>query len=81
MVGLIVALCSPDLWALGCTLHFLLFASYPFSAATEYLTMERVKKLDYSTPEGCDPVAHDLIKRLLVRLSLFKSDSAMLRGF
>lgn len=37
-------------------------------AATDYLTMKRVKALDYAIPEGCDPSAASLIRALLVGL-------------
>ena len=35
-------------------------------AATDYLTMKRVRALDYIIPPVCDADAADLIKRLLV---------------
>ncbi|KAH6917945.1 AGC/PDK1 protein kinase [Coprinopsis sp. MPI-PUGE-AT-0042] len=57
---------GPDLWAVGACLYFYIFGTYPFAGATDYLIMERIKRLDYSIPEACDPDAADLIKRLLV---------------
>ncbi|KAF8960326.1 AGC/PDK1 protein kinase [Flammula alnicola] len=57
---------SPDLWAVGCSLFFFLFGTSPFTAATDYLTMKRVRALDYSLPQECDKDAADLIKHLLV---------------
>jgi len=57
---------SLDIWAIGCTLFFFLFGSSPFMAATDYLTMKRVRALDYTIPPVCDADAADLIKRLLV---------------
>ena len=39
-------------------------------AATDYLTMKRVKALDYTIPEGCDSEAASLIQALLVSLSV-----------
>jgi serine/threonine protein kinase len=57
---------SPDLWAIGCTLYFFLYGASPFMAATDYLMMQRVKALDYSIPEQCDPDAASLIRALLV---------------
>ncbi|KDR80094.1 hypothetical protein GALMADRAFT_242319 [Galerina marginata CBS 339.88] len=57
---------SPDLWAIGCTLFFFLFGTSPFTAATDYLTMKRVRALDYSLPQVCDEDAADLIRRLLI---------------
>jgi hypothetical protein len=32
--------------------------------------MERIKKLDFTVPEGCDADAADFIRKLLVRPSL-----------
>lgn len=61
--------CDPkgaDIWAIGACLYFYLFGKYPFAAATDYLVMERIKKLDYTVPEGCNSDAADLIKKLLV---------------
>ncbi|KAF5330065.1 hypothetical protein D9611_010439 [Ephemerocybe angulata] len=57
---------GPDIWAIGVCLFFYLFGTYPFAAATDYLVMERIKKLDYAVPEGCEPEPADLIKKLLV---------------
>lgn len=72
---------SPDLWAIGCTLYFFLYGASPFMAATDYLMMQRVKALDYSIPEQCDPDAASLIRALLVvdtteRLGLAPKSSA-----
>jgi len=39
-------------------------------AATDYLTMKRVRALDYIIPPVCDADAASLIKRLLVCLPL-----------
>ena len=35
-------------------------------AATDYLTMQRVKSMNYSIPEQCDQDAASLIRALLV---------------
>ena len=58
---------SPDLWAIGCTIFFFLFGASPFLAANDYLTMGKVRALDYTIPDVCDNDVADLIKRLLVR--------------
>ena len=42
-------------------------------AATDYLTMKRVRALDYIIPPVCDADTADLIKRLLVCLPLSMS--------
>lgn len=64
---MLVACSRPDLWAIGACLYFYIFGTYPFAGATDYLIMERIKRLDYAVHEDCDPDASDLIKRLLVR--------------
>ncbi|KAF8258077.1 kinase-like domain-containing protein [Lactarius quietus] len=43
---------SSDLWALG---------------LSGYLTWQKIKQLDYTFPEGFDPEAADLVRRLLTR--------------
>ncbi|KAJ3519086.1 hypothetical protein NMY22_g13358 [Coprinellus aureogranulatus] len=61
--------CDPkgaDIWAIAPCLYFYLFGTYPFAAATDYLVMERIKKLDFTVPESCEPNAADLIKKILV---------------
>jgi len=57
---------SADLWAIGCTIFFFQFGASPFLAANDYLTMGKVRALDYTLPEVCEDDAADLIKRLLV---------------
>ncbi|KAF9051574.1 AGC/PDK1 protein kinase [Panaeolus papilionaceus] len=77
---------SPDIWAIGCVLYFFLYATSPFMAATDYLTMKRVRSLDYVIPETCDAEALDLIQKILVldpskRLGVApESSPAELRG-
>lgn len=43
----------------------------PFKSMSEYLTFEKIKKCDYKfppddSPEAFDPVAKDLVQKILV---------------
>ncbi|EIW82604.1 kinase-like protein [Coniophora puteana RWD-64-598 SS2] len=58
---------SSDLWALGCIVYQMIAGRFAFSALTNYLTMQKIKTLDYTFPEGFDPAAQDLVSKLLVR--------------
>ncbi|KAJ4468251.1 kinase-like protein [Lentinula aciculospora] len=58
---------SSDLWALGCVLYQMISGRFAFSGLSEYLTLQKVKQVEYTFPEGFDQNAKDLIQRLLVR--------------
>ncbi|KLO20381.1 kinase-like protein [Schizopora paradoxa] len=57
---------SSDIWAVGCIIFQMIAGRFPFHAPSEYLTFEKVKKLDYSFPDGFDEDAKDLVQRILV---------------
>uniref|UniRef100_V5HPR9 3-phosphoinositide-dependent protein kinase 1 n=1 Tax=Ixodes ricinus TaxID=34613 RepID=V5HPR9_IXORI len=60
--------CSPstDLWALGCIVYQMIAGLPPFRATNEYLTFQKIIKLDYEFPDGFHPVIRDLVENLLV---------------
>jgi 3-phosphoinositide dependent protein kinase-1 len=60
------SLISSDLWALGCVLYQMIAGRFAFQGLSEYLTWQKIKQLDYTFPEGFDPEAADLVRRLLV---------------
>ncbi|XP_050391920.1 3-phosphoinositide-dependent protein kinase 1 [Patella vulgata] len=57
---------SSDLWALGCIIYQFLSGLPPFRGGHEYQIFQKISKLDYDFPEGFNPVAKDLVSKLLV---------------
>ena len=55
-----------DLWAIGCILYQCIAGTFAFSGPNNYLTMEKVRAMDYSIPQWFDPAARDLVEQLLV---------------
>ncbi|EMD33614.1 hypothetical protein CERSUDRAFT_56613, partial [Gelatoporia subvermispora B] len=58
---------SSDLWALGCILYQMIAGKFAFQGLTDYLTWQKVKRLEYTFPEGFDEQAKDIVQRLIVR--------------
>ena len=59
-----------DIWALGVTLFFWIFGSYPWHGKNELLLSYRLAKVELTFPEGPDgtlgsPHARDLLRRML----------------
>lgn len=58
--------CSSDLWAIGCIIYQMIAGRFAFQGLSEYLTLQKVKQMDYSFPDGFDEHAKDLVQKLLV---------------
>ncbi|XP_060079631.1 3-phosphoinositide-dependent protein kinase 1-like [Ylistrum balloti] len=57
---------SSDLWALGCIIYQLLSGLVPFRGGHEYQIFQKIMKLEYEFPDGFNPIARDLVEKLLV---------------
>ncbi|KAL4074335.1 kinase-like domain-containing protein [Scleroderma citrinum] len=55
-----------DLWSLGCVVYQMIAGRFAFHGPSEYLTWQKIKKLDYTFPEGFDEDAKDFVQRLFV---------------
>ncbi|SCU79122.1 LANO_0A05138g1_1 [Lachancea nothofagi CBS 11611] len=56
-----------DIWAFGCILFQMIAGKPPFKATNEYLTFQKVMKVQYAFTAGFPLVIRDLIKRILVK--------------
>lgn len=55
-----------DLWSLGCLLYTLLVGKPPFESIDVRDTFTKVKRGDFQIPENINPLARDLIKKLII---------------
>lgn len=58
---------SSDIWAWGCVLYQMIAASPPFQGNTQYLTFQKIARLQYSIPPGFPYVVRELLKHVLVK--------------
>jgi len=56
-----------DLWALGCIIFLMNTGQMPFTGSNEFMVFQRIKKVQIQWPTEMNPVAKDLIEKLLVR--------------
>ncbi|OJT13161.1 Serine/threonine-protein kinase ksg1 [Trametes pubescens] len=57
---------SSDIWAIGCTLYFLVAGMPAFAAINDYQSFRKIEVLDYMFPDGFYDTAKDFVQRLLV---------------
>lgn len=55
-----------DIWAFGCILYQMIAGKPPFKAANEYLTFQKITKLQFAFSAGFPLILRDLIKQILV---------------
>lgn len=55
-----------DIWAFGCILYQMVAGKPPFKATNEYLTFQKITKLQYAFSAGFPLILRDLIKQILV---------------
>ncbi|KAI5961400.1 PKH1 [Candida pseudojiufengensis] len=55
-----------DIWAFGCIIYQMIAGKPPFKATNEYLTFQKITKLQYAFSAGFPNIVRDLIKRILV---------------
>ncbi|KAH3679096.1 hypothetical protein WICMUC_001292 [Wickerhamomyces mucosus] len=55
-----------DIWAFGCIIFQMIAGKPPFKATNEYLTFQKIIKLQYAFTAGFPMVIRDLIKKILV---------------
>lgn len=56
-----------DIWAFGCILFQMVGGKPPFKATNEYLTFQKVMKVQYAFTAGFPLIIRDLVKKILVK--------------
>lgn len=56
-----------DIWAFGCILFQMIAGKPPFKATNEYLTFQKVMKVQYAFTAGFPLVVRDLVKGILIK--------------
>lgn len=55
-----------DVWAFGCIIYQMIAGKPPFKATNEYLTFQKITKLQFAFSAGFPSIIRDLIKKILV---------------
>ncbi|SCU81504.1 LAMI_0B06524g1_1 [Lachancea mirantina] len=56
-----------DIWAFGCIIFQMIAGKPPFKAANEYLTFQKVMKVQFAFTAGFPLVIRDLVRQILVK--------------
>lgn len=56
-----------DIWAFGCILFQMIAGKPPFKATNEYLTFQKVMKVQYAFTPGFPLIIRDLVKKILIK--------------
>ncbi|KAF7985441.1 hypothetical protein HWV62_5177 [Athelia sp. TMB] len=59
---------SSNLWALGCIIYQMMAGCFTFTGLSDCLTRQKIKRVDYSFPDGFDEEAKDLIQKLILAM-------------
>ncbi|KAJ6558558.1 kinase-like protein [Mycena vulgaris] len=57
---------SSDYWAFGCVVYQMIAGRFAFNDRSDYLTWQKVKKVEYEFPSGFDEQVKDLVQKLLI---------------
>ncbi|SCU94180.1 LAME_0F06458g1_1 [Lachancea meyersii CBS 8951] len=69
-----------DIWAFGCILFQMIAGKPPFKATNEYLTFQKVMKVQFAFTAGFPLIIRDLIKRILVKTPESRLDAAQIKN-
>lgn len=58
---------STDIWAWGCVLFQMIAAQPPFQGNTQFLTFQKIAKIQYSMPPGFPYIVRELLYHVLVK--------------
>lgn len=68
-----------DIWAFGCILFQMISGKPPFKATNEYLTFQKVMKVQYAFTAGFPLIIRDLVKQILVKVPDLRPDESQIK--